>query len=260
MNKEYTTTLSGAELKLLEDLTLDYGNVVDFAMISNKIGKNKSKQEIKNIVSRLTKKGWLVRIKRGIFVVSDISSRGSINLNQATIAQIIDKKSYVSFEGSLQYHGMFDQYLKIITSVGLKRSYQKKVSNWIFKYVKSKKGLFNDFKECNIDGQLVKIADKEKAMLDILEYKREFYSVDLVMEKLRDYLGDIDIKKLIGMSKKYSLTTKRILGFIFDFLSIDSNDLYEEVRSNKNHSFMTSNSKNFNAKWRLYIEDYFLNK
>lgn len=260
MNKEYTTTLSGTELKLLEDLTLDYGNVVDFVMISNKIGKNKNRQEIKNIISRLTKKGWLVRIKRGIFVVSDISSRGSINLNQATIAQIIDKKSYVSFEGSLQYHGMFDQYLKTITSIGLKRSYQKKVSDWIFLYIKSKKELFNDFKEYNIDGQLVKIADKEKAILDILEYKREFYSVDLVMEKLRDYLNDIDIKKLISISKKYSLTTKRILGFILDFLSINSEDLYEDVRRNKNHSFMTSNSKNFNAKWRLYIEDYFLNE
>ena len=260
MNKEYTTTLSGTELKLLEDLTLDYGNVVDFVMISNKIGKNKNRQEIKNIISRLTKKGWLVRIKRGIFVVSDISSRGSINLNQATIAQIIDKKSYVSFEGSLQYHGMFDQYLKTITSIGLKRSYQKKVSDWIFLYIKSKKELFNDFKEYNIDGQLVKIADKEKAILDILEYKREFYSVDLVIEKLRDYLNDIDIKKLISISKKYSLTTKRILGFILDFLSINSEDLYEDVRRNKNHSFMTSNSKNFNAKWRLYIEDYFLNE
>lgn len=260
MNKEYTTTLSGTELKLLEDLTLDYGNVVDFVMISNKIGKNKNRQEIKNIISRLTKKGWLVRIKRGIFVISDISSRGSINLNQATIAQIIDKKSYVSFEGSLQYHGMFDQYLKTITSIGLKRSYQKKVSDWIFLYIKSKKELFNDFKEYNIDGQLVKIADKEKAILDILEYKREFYSVDLVIEKLRDYLNDIDIKKLISISKKYSLTTKRILGFILDFLSINSEDLYEDVRRNKNHSFMTSNSKNFNAKWRLYIEDYFLNE
>ncbi|MCK9438482.1 hypothetical protein M0Q39_00165 [Patescibacteria group bacterium] len=260
MSKKNTITLSKSELKILEDLVLDYGSVVDFNMISKKIGKNKNKQEIKNIIGKLVKKGWLVRIKRGLFAVSDIYSRGSVTFSQQTIAQIIDVNSYVSFEGALQYYGMFDQYLKTITSIGLKRAYYKKFSNWVFRYIKSKKELFGDFKEYNIDGRLVKIAIREKAILDFLEYRRSFYSVDLVIERLKDYKNDIDMKKLISISKKYSLTSKRVLGFILDFLNYNSDDLYNEIKKNKNHSFMTSKSKNFNAKWRLYVDDYFVNK
>lgn len=260
MDKEYTTTLSNNELQVLELLIADHGNLVDFAMICEKMGESKSRQEIKNFIYKLVKKGWLIRVKRGFFIISDISGRGNIELSQLTIAQIIDTNSYVSFEGALQYHGMFDQYLKTIISVGLKRAYFKKVSNWVFKYIKSKKDLFNDFKEYNIDGQLIKIATKEKALLDFLEYRKNIHDIDLVIEKLRDYQRNIDIKNLINVSEKYSLTSKRILGFILDFLNFKSEDLYNKIKKNKNHSFMTSKSDIFDSKWRLYVDEYFIKK
>ncbi len=257
MNKKYTISLTKNELDILEKLLLEHGNVVDTSSIYKKIGKRR--QEAKNIISKLVKKGWLIRIKRGVFIISDISSRGSIQISQLAIAQIIDNKSYISFEGALQYYGLFDQYLKTITSVGLNRSYYKQVANWVFKYIKVKKKLYSDFNEFNIDGQLVKIATLEKALLDFLEYRRSVYGVDLVIEKLKNYQDEIDFKKLISISKDYSLSSKRVLGFILDLVGLDSKVLYNEVKVNKNHSFMTNKSQNFNAKWRLYIDDYFLN-
>lgn len=255
MNKNYTISLTKNELKILEELILEHGNVVDVSSIYKKI--DKSKQEAKNIITKLVKKGWLIRIKRGVFIISDISSRGSIQFSQLTIAHIIDEKSYVSFEGALQYHGLFDQYLKTINSISLKRSYYKQVLNWTFKYFKVKNKLYSNFKEYNIDGQLVKIASIEKALLDFLEYRRNVYSIDLIIEKLKNNQDEINLKKLISISKNYSLTSKRVLGFIFDRLGFDSSVLYNEIKKNRNHSFMTSKSYNFQSKWRLYIDDYF---
>ncbi len=257
MNKKYIISLTKSELILLEKLLLKNGSVVNVSSIYNEIGKDK--QQAKNIIGKLVKKGWLIRVKRGIFIISDISNRGSIQISQLAIAQIIDDKSYISFEGALQYYGLYDQYLKTITSIGKKRSYYKQVKNWIFQFIKVKNKLYSDFNEHSIDGQLVKIATLEKALLDFLEYKRSVYSIDLVIEKLKNYKDDIDLEKLIFISKKYSLSCRRVLGFIFDIIGFNSKVLYNEIKSNKNHSFMTSTSKNFNAKWRLYIDNYFKN-
>jgi predicted transcriptional regulator of viral defense system len=254
MYKKYTTTLSAKELELIEKLIIEYGNVVDFNMIHRKISKNYNKQQTKNFISNLVKKGWLVRIKKGVFVISDISSRGSVNLSQLSIAQIIYENSYISFEAALQHYGLFDQYLRVITSVGKRRTYSTKFNNWVFHYIKCKKNLYSDYKEYSIDGRLVKIASKEKAILDFLIYRRNFYEIDLVIEKIKNYEEEFDINKLIEMSKNCSISVKRSLGVILDLIGIDSDELYKAVKDNKNYSLLTSESNKFNAKWRIYVD------
>ena len=258
MSKIYTKSLSAKELELIERLILNHGNVVSFDMIYKKLTKNNGKQEIQNFVSKLVEKGWLIRIKRGVFAVSSIAGRGNIELSQLSIAQIINNESYISFEAALQHYGLFDQYLRVVTSVGKKRTYSRKFSDWTFKYVKVKKYLFSDFKEYNLDGMLVKVASKEKIILDFLTYRRNLYDIDLVVEKLRDYKNDFDIEHLITLSEECSITVKRTLGLIFDLLEINSDVLYEKIKNNKNHSFMTSKSDVFIAKWRIYASEKFI--
>ena len=256
MEKTNTTTLSGKELEIIEKLIAKHGNIVDLDMIY-KIMDTKSKQEVKNFVSGLVKKGWLVRIKRGTFAISDISSRGTTGLSQLTIAQIINDDSYVSFEAALQYYGLFDQYLRVITSIGKKKSYNTKFSSWTFKYIRTKEELFNNYKEFNMDGRLVKVALKEKIILDFLTYRRTSNNIDLIIEKLKSYKNDFDIQQLIEMSKNCSITVIRTLGVILDLAEINSDNLYEIVKDNKNHSFMTTKSDVFNAKWRIYVDKHF---
>jgi len=257
MSKIYTS-LSAKELELIERLILDHGNVVNFNMIYEKLAKNKGKQEVKNFISKLVKKGWLIRIKRGVFAISSIAGRGNIELSQLSIAQIINNESYISFEAALQHYGLFDQYLRVVISVGKKRTYSRKFSDWTFKYMKVKKDLFSDFKEYNLDGMLVKIASKEKIILDFLTYRRNLYDLDLVVEKLREYKNDFDIERLIKLSEKYSITVKKTLGLILDLLEINSDVLYEKIKDNKNHSFMTSGGDVFVAKWRIYANEKFI--
>ena len=255
MSKKYTT-LSGQELALIENLIKQYGNIVDFAIICQQLDKQKSRQEIKNFVSNLVKKGWLMRVKRGVYIISDIASRGIIGLNQLTIAQIIDKNSYISFEAALQHYGLFDQYLRTISSIGLKKSYSKKFNDWLFQYFKAKNNSLAGYREFNMDGRLVKIATKEKAIIDFLIYKRSFGNIDLIIEKLKNYQNEFDIRQLIKLASGCTLTVKRSLGVILDSAGLDSARLYEAVKSNKNHSFMTAKNKAFNAKWRIYTEKY----
>ena len=64
------------------------------------------------------------------------------------------------------------------------------------------------------------------------------------MQKMTEYLG------------KMSLTTIKTFGFLFDLLVINSGDLYNQVKLKGTHLMLSHDAK-FNAKWRLYYDEYF---
>jgi predicted transcriptional regulator of viral defense system len=252
-----STILSQKESELLENLIAKNGLFITFEQVVEKLSPLMSRQAIRNLVSKLVKNGWLVRIKKGTYYITTLESRGTFNVSNFIIAQIICSDSYISRESALQHYGMFDQHLKTIASVSLKRMSKKKIQGTTFEFIATSKDNFFGWDEVEIDSRAVKIAAVEKAILDILNFKRTVNSVDLVLEKLKDYQDSIDITKLNKFSKKQSVAARRILGFLFDKADIDSNYLYGLIKKESSSSRMTKDSKLFNAKWRLYYHNHF---
>ena len=111
------TILSQSDLKLLEDTILNFGRIVTFDQLSG-LFKATERGAMRIKVALLVKKGWLIRIKKGQYIViTDISTLGSNDLSEYVIAKALHKGSYVSFENALQYHGLFDQMLSTVGSV-----------------------------------------------------------------------------------------------------------------------------------------------
>jgi len=252
-----STILSQKDAVLIENLIIKYGLFVNFEQIFSELRGEKSLQETKNIVGKLHRQGWLVRIKRGIYYISNLESRGSINISPIVIAQILVKDSYVSYEVALQNYGMFDQYLKTITSVSLKRVKTKEVQGINYKFIATNQSNYFGWKKFQIEGREVRIAEAEKAIMDILSFKRTISSIDLVLEKLREYKNNFNIEKINEFSEKQSITVKRILGFLMDKVNMDSDVICSQIKKTKSNSYMSKESRNFNAKWRLYYSDHF---
>lgn len=260
-----STILSQKESKLLENLIADVGLFVTFKDVAKalkKQGFSMSRQEVRNLVSKLVKNGWFVRIKKGTYYITTLESRGFFDISELAIAQVLEKDSYISCESALRYHGMFDQHLNTVTSVSLKQNSGKTIQGIVFEFIATKEDNFYGWKKFNIEGQKVKIATAEKAILDLLRFRRNLHSVDLVLEKLRDHQDSIDIDKLNKFSEKQSITVKRILGFLLDRIEdIDSDYLYNSVKKDKDittsSSYITKDSDIYNAKWRLYYHKHF---
>lgn len=252
-----STILSQKESELLENLIAKNGLFIAFDQIVEELSFSMSRQAIRNLVSKLVRNGWLVRIKKGVYYITTLESRGAFNISNLIIAQVLLADSYISCESALQHHGMFDQHLKAVTSVSLKRMSEKKIQGIIFEFIATSKNNFFGWNEFNLEGRLIKIATAEKAILDMLNFKRTVNSIDLILEKLKDYQDSIDIAKLNEFSKKQSTATRRILGFLFDKAGIDSNYLYGLIKKESSSSRMTKDSKLFNAKWRLYYHNHF---
>jgi len=252
-----STILSQKESELLENLIAKIGLFVNFEQIVEELSSLMSRQQSRNLVSKLVRNGWLVRIKKGTYYITTLESRGTFNISNFIISQVLSVDSYISCESALQHYGMFDQHLKTVTSVSLKKISKKEIQGTTFEFITTSKENFYGWREFKMDGRLVKIATIEKAILDILNFKRTISSVDLVLEKLIDYKDSIDIAKIDEFSKKQSVAVQRILGFLFDKAGIDSIYFLNLTKGKTSNSRMTKDSKLFSAKWRLYYHNHF---
>lgn len=252
-----STILSVKQADLLDSLVAKYGLIVTSGQIFELARTNWDYKQAKNLVTKLTKDGWLIRIKRGLYAISDLSGRGFLALSNYEVANLLVKDSYVSLESALQYHNMLDQLMSETISVGLKAYSASRLNNMKYGFIKTKSNLYFGFEEININGKAVKIATAEKALIDIINFRRSKLSIDLVFEKIISHRNNLDFKKLAEFLAEFSDTTIKIFGLIFDFLNIDSSELQNLIKVKHSTHRMLSGNKKFNAKWRLYYDEYF---
>ena len=248
--------LSQKDAKLLEDVIIEHGRIVSFNQLKSVFKKQySSAAQIKNRVSHLSRVGWLIRLKKGLYVIiTDIGTLASNDVSLYTIAQALNRDSYISFEGALQYHAMFDQMLSSLGAVTFKRARKYKIKNSDIKFYKIKTQLYFGFSKERSDIGLVNIARKEKALLDILYFRSNAYYASLVWEKLKDYQTSIDFNLLKRYAKRFNGDVIRQVGFFLDNLKIDTRDLEKIIQGKTSYSKMTKDSQKFNAKWRLYFD------
>jgi predicted transcriptional regulator of viral defense system len=150
---------------------------------------------------------------------------------------------------------MFDQMLLSVDGVTDERARKYQIQNTSYRFFHIKKELYFGFTQVHVDGMIVNMAEKEKALLDMLYFRSNTATVSIILEKLRKYQHDIDIKKFKDYAKRYSLSMVREIGFLLDRINIATDDLYASSNVKKNsYSKMTADSDMFNAKWRFYYD------
>ena len=216
------TILSTKQSELLEELIVRRGQVVTFQDIFEQAKHNWDYQQTKNLITKLVKNGWLCRIKKGLYAISDLTSRGFLTLSFYTVAGLLVKESYVSFESALQYYGMFDQLTGKIISVSLRKFKTVSLNNTEYSFIKTKEKLFFGQQEVILDNRTVQIATAEKALIDIVNFRKSKYAIDLVIEKLIEHKHNLELALMAEYLKEFSIATIKTFGFVFDLLNIDS--------------------------------------
>jgi predicted transcriptional regulator of viral defense system len=236
------------DLELIEKILIDKGRIVTIDQLSQYLAEYK---DINKKISTLINKGLLVQLKRGTYFISKIGSLGYTSISNHIIANTIGEQSFVSFEAALKYHGLFDQGLKKYRSISQKQYLTKTLEETTYEYVKVKKEQYFGFNLEKVDGGNARIATKERALLDLLEYKRSINTVSLVLEKLIEHNSEINTQLLMEYVLSYSQTTIKILGLLLDLAKIDSKKLEKYVKRNSTSKMLNTSDK-FSNKWRLY--------
>jgi len=251
------TILSKKELEILEKIIVKYGYIVSSHDIKGLLS-NYSYDEVNQEIKFLVNRGWLIRIKRSYYVVANLESHNFSNISPLIISRIFVPDSYISFEFSLNYHGLFDQLPNRVVAVTTLKSKRYNFQNIEYKFVKAKSEMIFGFEEVEIDQQIARVASVEKAILDFLHFRKDIYTIDLIIEKLKEVKDDISYSKLADYAAVYPVALKRRLGFILDIIGINSVELNKAVRKIPGFVKLTKNSNIFNAKWRIYYEDRFI--
>ncbi|NLD81393.1 MAG: hypothetical protein GX642_09530 [Smithella sp.] len=251
------TVLSQKDSRLLEQAILKHGEIADISQLDEIFQSAYSrKSDRRRRVSLLARAGWLIRIRRGLYlIVTDLSARASGSLSTLVISNALNSRSYISFANALNWNGMFDQLTKTVGAITTARPRNYRFQNTEFRFLKVEEKLFFGFSGQRVDGKIVNIGEIEKVILDYLFLRRNAATLTLVIEKLREYQSKFDFAKMIEYAKAYNITVQRNLGFLLDSLGVSSDPLHEIARSNrKGFSKMHPGAKTFNAKWRLYYD------
>lgn len=251
------TILSEKQSEVLENLIAKYGQIVTSSQIYQELKNTFDYQQTKNLVSKLVKNGWLVRIKRELYAISDLSSRGYLNLSPYVVANLLLPESYVSFESALAYHGMFDQLTSKSVSLSLKMHKAVELAGVTYTYVMTKPDYFFGWQEVTFGSLSAKVATPEKALVDMVNFHKSQYSIDLVIEKLVEHKQDLDLDRLTSYLCMFPSTAIKTYGLLFDLLGIDSDKLHKLIDTKRSTSWMLPGDSKFNARWRLYYRAYF---
>ncbi len=250
-----STILNNTQRTFLEDIIAEFGSVVSYEQIVEYIPFQDDVSK-RRFVSQLSRAGWLVRIKKGLYqVAADIGSLGTLTISRYAVAQHLLPGSYVSFEAALQSHGLHDQLLQTTTSVGLQQRSSVTLEGYTYRFVKTTEQYFYGFEEHRVGDQSARIATVEKALIDMVQFHRSTYSADRVLEILSEQSTDVDQKRLSAYLLRANLTTQRVFGLMFDYLNLGyDKELKDSARSSAAASRATPEGQEYDATWRLYYD------
>lgn len=251
------TTLAVKDGELLETLIAKYGKVATAKQIEAEAKDTWGYQQMHNRIQQLVKNGWLVRIKRGLYAINDLSSRGFLSISPYVVASLLVEDSYVSFEAALNQQGMFDQFVQLYSSVSLKQYKLTKLESIQYQFVKTQEKFFVGWEVEDIGNMTAKIASAEKALVDLIHFRTSKYVIDLVIEKLQNHKDILMVENLIHFISLASQKTVKVFGLAFDLLGWDSRELFQLLSDSRSTHWVDVDDKAFNAKWRIYYDRYF---
>ncbi len=112
------------------------------------------------LLHRYKKQGFVVQVKRGLYVFPDALPP------DVHVANRLYSPSYISLEFALSYHGVIPETVYEITSVTTKSTRRFETLGKIFSYRKIKKVAYTGYEIHTQQGLSFYIADAEKAFVD----------------------------------------------------------------------------------------------
>ena len=138
---------------------------IDYATLVTNLGDYKSP---KDKVSKLEKSGELIRLKKGLYVISPDLSKQMLSVE--LIANHLSGPSYISFETALSYYGLIPERVYTVKSATTKRKkvYQTSIGSYEYITVPEKYFSIGLNQKIIQDSYAFIIATPEKALCDMI--------------------------------------------------------------------------------------------
>jgi hypothetical protein len=152
----------------------------------------------RDFISRLVKRGDLIRLKNGFFVISEKIQKSLVPYPQ--IGNLLYGPSYISLEWALSYYGMIPEGVYVVTSISAtkSKSYSTPLGTFDYQYLSHVRYAIGINQKENFAGKFL-IATPEKALIDLIHFKSR--NLETAQDMLIDLIearriDEDDLKKL----------------------------------------------------------------
>lgn len=158
---------------------------------------------VRRLVSEWKEKGWLIQLRRGIYLINDEDILGGVE--RFAISNLIYQPSYVSLESALSYYGMIPEMVAQVSSVSTRKTACFSNNLGTFTYSNIKRELFWGYSKLKVGQDTALIASPEKAILDLVYLRRgELRTAEELIESFRlDHLDLIRSSALRKASERF---------------------------------------------------------
>jgi predicted transcriptional regulator of viral defense system len=197
--------------KVLENLKQDVFTDRDITMLFP--GTSASRY---GLMKRALKSGQIIRLRRGIYCLSEKYQRRGINL--FTLSQQLYGPSFISLESALSYHRWIPEGVFFTTAVSMKKtiSFTTPLGRFDYRHVPAMV-FYEGVGRIEEQGEAFFMASPWKALCDyVYVYKKEWTSIDPLLKSLRideqDLRGGVQREELLSL--KENTQSRRIHAFI----------------------------------------------
>ena len=223
MNKNTTTDkyrngLSKGEASVLSRLSHSGKSIFTLEDIRNEVTNPSA------FAGRLVRKKWLVRVKRGLYLLAPLEAgetgADSHTVHSFLIASHLTSPYYIGYWSALNYHGLTETVPPGVYVATTKALHDKIILHRTYIMVSVSLGNFFGLDEARIEERYVKISNPEKTLVDCLDHPEHCGGVG---ESARAFFSGatIDMKKLLRYARKMkNRTILKRLGFLAESLDI----------------------------------------
>ena len=218
----------------------------------------------KHILIRLTKSGWLFRVKQGLYIPAPptIENGNPFAEDPWIIANALYNPCYIGGWDAISHWDLTDQIFNhtfVYTQVSQKKSEQKYLNHTFIVHKVSKEEFFGVKTVWKQNAKLM-ISDPSRTMIDFLNTPHLFGGSATLLEVFSEYLKsehkDIDLLVAYALKMKNKAILKR-LGFLLEYKGLMTPEinqkLVEKMSPGKVKLVPSLESPKLITKWQLWV-------
>ena len=213
------------------------------------ISKYKISKNPKYLIKSMLQKKRLVFFKRGHYIIIPVSSVGktagidNFELNEYLLES---DDYYIGLYNAFNLHGFTEQIPNKLFVFNTKYSFDKEILHYKFKFFKIKKG-----KLFGIIRNKYPYSDKERTIIDALDYPEYLGGLSWVLEKIKN--SNYNKNKLVAYTIRYnSIKIIKLVGML-----TGSSKLFNLLKNKKALGYYTTikktKTKLLDKKWRMRL-------
>jgi predicted transcriptional regulator of viral defense system len=178
----------------------------------------------KVLANNLTKKKWVIVLKRGIYLIVPLSAgvKSRYTEHEFVIASHLASPYYISYWSALNFYGFTEQTPFTVFVATPKRIKSREVMNNKYKFITLSRRKFFGFEPTVVSTYKINISDREKTLADALDHPEYCGGMVEVAKSLWNSRKEVSIEKFIVYAERMgNATIIKRLGYLVESLDVD---------------------------------------